>query len=109
MWKKYELGLFKNSMSLVSKIILWIVFIKWVELLLIFGTNSIEIAILQSFIFLAMVVLIWGATKITKHRWPLEAWVYIKNLALNKPQELNYWVPDNVDEKEDRTKWIYKY
>jgi hypothetical protein len=109
MWEKYELGLTKPTMSFMAKFIVWVLFFEWIKVLFVFGAVGNEAGAIQLINTLVMVSVLWGATATTQHRWPVEAWVYLKNLFGNRPQELNYWIPDGVEDREDRTKWIYRY
>ncbi len=110
MWEKYELGLGKETMSMVAKIIVWCMFFSWIQLLYMFGTGAPQdatIAYLINIILMLGVLVI--AAKTTNHHIPIEAWVYIKNLFLNRPQELHYWVAEIEKEDSDKLKRIYKY
>lgn len=96
-------------MSFMAKFIVWILFFEWCKVLFAVAIYGGDIAIIQFFNTLFMVGVLWGATATTQHRWPVEAWVYLKNLFGNRPQELHYWIPEGVEDREDRTKWIYRY
>jgi len=109
MWDSYELGLTKLSMSFVAKFIVWVLLFEWIKFLLLISVGDDSMALLQLANLGIMVLVLWGASITTQHRWPVEAWVYLKNLFGGRPQELNYWIPDGVEDREDRSKWIYKY
>ena len=109
MWEKYELGLAKPTMSFLAKTLVWILFFEWIKFLVLVSTANTDMSLIQLINVMVLLGVIWGAAATTQHRWPVEAWVYIKNLFGNKPQELNYWIPDGVEDREDRTKWIYRY
>lgn len=110
MWKKYELGLTKPTMSFTSKLIVWLVIFEWIKLLFFIGTGILSVTIMiQLFIiFVVIVGIIWVIATNTKYIPIIEAWVYLKNFVLNRPQEIHYWVPDSVEDRDDKTKWIYK-
>jgi len=110
MWEKYELKLLESGMSVVGKFAVWLVFFEWVELLIIIGVGmSLEIILNQFFTMVISIGIIWSFGVNIKYTPLLEAWVYLKNFCLNKPKEIHYYIPDNVEDREDKSQWIYKY
>jgi hypothetical protein len=109
MWEKYELGLGKPTMSFLAKTIVWILFFEWIKFLVLVSTTDVDTYIVQLINVIVLLGVIWGAASTTNHYIPVEAWVYIKNLFTNRPQELNYWVSESSEDKDDKSNWIFKY
>lgn len=109
MWKKYELGLRKSTMTMWSKLIVMFIIIQWIGVLFFIAiTGFTDVTIIQIsnvFIYITAIMLI---ANMTKNIYFIEAWLYIKNFIYNRPQVVNYWVA-SIEDEDDKTKWIIRY
>lgn len=95
-------------MNFISKIIVWTIFWSWIDVLLIIARNGSSDEIIKKLI---MVVLFYFMmmlfAKTTKNKTSVDVYLYLRNLLFNKPQIVEYYVPDGNDPT-DKNNWIFK-